>query len=297
MALLPVSESNLPDAALLKAALAGLPTAAPIVIMLHGYRFSPGSVAHDPHRHILSETPEPGCWKAISWPRHLGLLGDQGLAIGFGWEARGTLWAAHRNAALSGHRLAMLIHALRAIDPHRPIHILAHSLGARVAFSALGQLPKDGVQRLILLAAALFRPEAQAALASPAGRSAQVFNVTGRENLLFDALLRLALPHLGPALGRGRIKQGNWLDLHLDNAVSLTRLADLGYPIAAPTARICHWSGYLRPGVWRLYRALLLTPALTPLPFLRGALAPANAPVLPATAAAKPPAIGQGQHS
>ncbi len=274
MSLLPVNEANLPDVATLGAALDRLAPDAPVVILLHGYRFSPSTPPHDPHRHILSDTPDPGCWKAISWPRHLGLTGDQGLAIGFGWEARGTIWAAHRQAALAGDQLARLIATLRAIDPARPVHIFGHSLGARVAFAALHRLPRHAVQRVILLAAAVFRGEAAAALATPAGQTAQVFNVLGRENGVFDLLLCAALPHLGLTVGRGVMTASNWLDLPLDHGPSLSRLAGLGYPIPAPAARICHWSGYLRPGVWRLYRALLLTPGLTPLPFLRAELAP-----------------------
>lgn len=273
MPILQVSAEDLPAAAVLAAAVAGLPAAAPVVILLHGYRFSPASPQHDPHRHILADSPDPDCWKAISWPRHLGLSGGQGLAIGFGWEARGTIWAAHAQAKGSAVALARLIRRLRQIDPHRPVHIFAHSLGARVAFCALTLLPPGAVQRLILLAAALFRPEARAALATPAGQTAQVFNVLGRENLMFDLLLRAALPHLGASLGRGNITLPHWLDLPLDDPASLLRLADIGYPIPMPAVRICHWSGYLRPGVWRLYRDILLHPAQTPLAYLQDQLA------------------------
>lgn len=274
MPLLPVSDSRLPSASVLDAALAGLPASAPVVILLHGYRFSPSQPGSDPHLHILSARPTRACRKAVSWPRHLRLTGDSGLAIGFGWEATGSIWAAHAQAARAGRRLAILIGDLRRIAPDRPIHLMAHSLGARVAFCALPLLPRHAVQRLVLLAAALSLSEARAGLASPAGQTAQVFNVVGRENAVFDLLLRAALPLGGARLGRRRIIAANWLDLPLDTGVALRGLAGLGYPITPPAAWICHWSSYLRPDVWRLYRGLLLTPRQTPMQLLRDQLGP-----------------------
>ena len=64
------------------------------MMMIHGFRFAPGARAQDdPHQHILSFTPFEGCWKAISWPRHLGFgrCPQEGLAIAFGWRALGTI--------------------------------------------------------------------------------------------------------------------------------------------------------------------------------------------------------------
>ncbi len=280
MAHLAISDRRLPNPAALATALATAAPGAPIVVMIHGYRFAPDTPFHDPHRHILSPVPERGCWKAVSWPRHLGLMGRQGLAIGFGWQARGTIWQAHRGAARAGRRLARLIAALHATAPDRPLHIFAHSLGARVALTALDGLPAGAVGRIILLSAAAFRHEARAALATPAGARAEVINVRGRENTLFDLMLRLALPLHGPTLGAG-FAAPNWLDLPLHDAHARDRLRALGYRIAAHRARVCHWSGYLRPGVWRFYRAALHHPAQTPLPLLRAQIYPAPAQISP----------------
>ncbi|WP_191090056.1 DUF726 domain-containing protein [Histidinibacterium aquaticum] len=271
MSLLQVNSDDLPDGPRLRAALERLPPGAPVVVMIHGFKFAPGS-SSDPHRHILSLEPRRDCWKSVSWPRHLGLAGGGGLAIGFGWPARGSIWRAWRASARAGRRLSRLLTMLREVAPERPIHLVGHSLGARVALLALPGLPERTVGRIILISAAVFRTEATRLAVSPAGCSAEIFNVTGRENTLFDLLLRLAMPLGGRTLGQGGPSGRNWLDLPLDRSGPLLALRGLGYRISAPRARICHWSGYLRPGVWRLYRALLLTPARTPLPLLRNRL-------------------------
>jgi len=273
MGLLPINMGERPNEARLRAALDNLPAAAPVVVMIHGFRFSPHVPAHDPHRHILSVRPEIACWKAVSWPRHLGLAGDAGLAIAFGWPARGTIWQAMARTAPAAAELAALVLLLRRIAPARPVHLIGHSLGARIALMTCAAVPAGAIERVILISAALFRAEALQALSRPgAARSAELINVSGRENLLFDMLLRLCLPTGGPTIGAG-IEAANWLDLRLDSPHALQALARFGYRIPPPRAAICHWSGYLRPGVFRLYRDLLLAPAQLPLPVLRAALA------------------------
>jgi hypothetical protein len=112
---------------------------------------------------------------------------------------------------------------------------------------------------MVLLAAAETRGRARAALASPAGRSVEVINVTTRENDLFDACFEWGI-HLGLntsiGQGLGRTHPG-WHDLWIDQPRTLAALAALGYPLAQPARRICHWSPYLRPGAIGLYRALI----------------------------------------
>lgn len=269
MSILPVNEDALPPLAELSAALGALPADAPVVVLIHGFRFSPFAADQDPHGHILAQHPVRDCWKAVSWPRHLGLHGAGGLAIGFGWEARGSIWAAHARAARAGLRLSRLILALGEVAPGRAVQVFAHSLGARVALTALPRLPAGSVGRLVLLAAAASRAEARAAMDSPAGRRAEVVNVLGRENILFDILLRAALPLRGATLGGGLDGRSNWLDLPLDRPAALVALAGLGHRIRPSRVTICHWSGYLRPGIFGLYRAILHRPAETPLATLR----------------------------
>ena len=58
-------------------------------------------------------------------------------------------------------------------------------------------------------------------------------------------------------IGHQGITRPNVRTLQLDHADSLKALKTAGFPIAPPKNRVCHWSPYLRPGVFRLYRAFL----------------------------------------
>ncbi|MFC2968964.1 alpha/beta hydrolase [Acidimangrovimonas pyrenivorans] len=278
----PVAAESRPLDAVLAGALAALPAGAPIMVMLHGFRFSPTVIGQSPHSHILSLEPDPQCWKALSWPRHLGFEGaaQEGLAIAFGWEARGTLWRAYDEAALAGRALATLLNRIAALAPGRRVGALAHSLGARVLLQALPHLDSPAVDSAVLLAAAEFRSRAAAALASPAGRAVEIVNVTSRENALYDLMIETLIPRpRDRTLGRGLPGPSRrWLDLPLDHAPTLAALSGLGHPVAPPGRRACHWSTYLRPGVFGLYRALL--EGELALGALRAALpTPANTPL------------------
>lgn len=262
------------DTAHLSRRLANLPAGAPVVVMIHGYRFAPGLAGCCPHGHILSMNPPEGDRKATSWPRHLGLTGDNGLAIGLGWAARGSVQGAYRRAAAAGQALADLAAKVQSIDPDRQIDVIGHSLGARVALQALPHAAPGAFRRIILLAAAETRRPARAAMDSPAGRCVELVNVTTRENDLFDFALEW-LVGLGTdtALGQGlRRPLPNWLDLQIDQQATLGVLGRLGHILPPPPARICHWSAYLRPGIFRLYRALM--DGSLPVATLRAALPP-----------------------
>lgn len=253
----------------LQPALARLAPGAPIVVMVHGFRYCPSSAATDPHRHILADRPATDHWKTVSWPARLGLRGAQGLAVGFGWPASGTIWQAYGRAPRAGADLAALLDRIGTAAPGHPLHLMAHSLGARVGLHAMALAPRR-VRRAVLISPACFRAEARR-LAPETG--AEVFSVLGRENTAYDWMLRAVLPHGGCTLGRGGPGGERWLDLHLGAAHVRAGLARLGHQIAPPRARVCHWSGYLREGVWDLYRALIQRPGETPLPVLRAQLA------------------------
>jgi hypothetical protein len=288
------------DAAL-DAAPGGLGPDTPVIVLIHGYKHSPFCPARDPHTHILSLAPR-ACRKAVSWPGLLG-LGDGGdgpepLCIALGWNARGTLWQAYARAAQAGSALADLSAWVRARRPGTPLHVLAHSLGARVALSALPHMAPGAMGRAVLLAAAEMHRPAAAFLGSPAGRMTEVLNVTSRENAVFDRMLEwLVAPHvlgdraLGAAHVRARARLGHpaarWLDMAIDDSATRAALAALGIAVGPPDRRVCHWSVYLRPGLFDLYRPLL-TGAL---PFARlRALLPT-----PAVAEARPgPALAPG---
>ena len=282
MAHFAVTEDRLPSRHRLRRALDGLHPDAPVVIMLHGLKYDPGEPVNDPHRHIFALNPDPGHKRAVSWPRRLGLRGPHALALGYGWRARGSIWRAHRRAGQTAAPLTRLIARIAALDPDRPIHIIAHSLGARVALRALDGLPAHTVHRVILIAAAAFESELRHALATPAGSTAEIINIRSRANWIFDVMLRLALPHWGATLGRGRLRRPNLLDLAIDDRTTAARLAAAGYALPEVAPRICHWSAYLRRDACALYRALLHRPGATPLPYLRRLLnQPASRPALP----------------
>ncbi|AJE48201.1 alpha/beta hydrolase [Celeribacter indicus] len=254
------------DLAALEAALARVPREAPVVICVHGYRFCPDSLAHTPHGHILSLDPVRADPRAVSWPRGLGFTGEtpeEGVCVALGWSARGSIWQAAARARPTAEALARVI---RRID--RPVHLLAHSLGARVALGALPALPAGAVGRIILLAGAEFRAAARLAMTSEAGRTAEVFNVTSRENALYELLFQAALLGAqGPARTLGAGLGGtlpNWCDLPIDATATRDALARMGFPVPAPDRRVCHWSPYLRAGLFELYRAMLRSPEALP---------------------------------
>lgn len=274
MALSSFNCEDQPDIEGLRRSVAQLRHEAPIILMIHGYRFSPHEPLHSPHEHILSAHPSRRCWKARSWPRQLRLDQNGALGIAFGWNARDSFWEAFERTPAAATALADLIATLQAIAPTVPIHILAHSLGARIALQALSGLAPGSVRRLILLSAAAFQTDATSALAGPAGKCVEVFNVQGRENTLFDLLLRGAYPWAGPTLGRGGVAARNWIDIPLHRTDIRDQLRSLGYPIGAAAVPICHWSSYLRPGVFGLYRSVFYEPRSTPLHLLKRHLAP-----------------------
>lgn len=249
----------------LAAALEGLAPGAPIVIMVHGFRYCPNDPENDPHQQILSPRPTLDHWKVVSWPRKMRLRGDQGLVIGYGWSARGTIWQAYGAAGQTGVRLARLITQLRAHAPNRAIHLMGHSLGARVCVTALDHAPIGAVRRAILISPAMFAQEARTGALS----RTEVISILGRENTAFDMMLRAVMPHKGATLGRGGPDHANWLDLRLDCSRAQAALRLLGHRVVPAQRRVCHWSGYLRPGVWGVYRALVKRPEQTPLPYLR----------------------------
>lgn len=244
--------------------LARLAPSAPVVAMVHGYRFSPGAGQHCPFGHIFALNPDTLLRgrhdkTLVSWPRHLGLGGAAGLAIAFGWPARGWIGHVNARAMAAGAGLAALAAAIAEIDPARQLDVIGHSLGARAALAALPHARPGHLRRLILLAGAETRGPALRALRSAAGQAAQIINVTTRENDLFDFLYEW-----GVAAGRDTaIGQGlgcalpNWINLQLDGPHNLQALVQLGYPLPTPPARVCHWSPYIRPGIFTLYRAIL----------------------------------------
>ncbi len=234
----------------------------PVKIMIHGFKYLPGHPNFCPHDGILSRQPIGKAPRIISWPRHLGLRGQkgEGLGISFGWNARGSIWKAYDAAQSAGDALVQLLDILKALAPNRPIQLIAHSLGARVAIRAIHNSQDGTVSHAILMAAAEYQSIAERAFSSLSGMPVSVLNVSSRENDVFDYLLERLIPRpsLGDRmLGHGSLSITNMATLQLDNPESLAAMQTNGYPVAKPQRRICHWSPYLRPGVFPLYRAFL----------------------------------------
>lgn len=241
-------------------ALAGLSHGQCVTIMTHGLRFSPFVPEKDPHTHILSLTPR-ACWKAVSWPRHLHLDRESaGLGIAFGWHAVGPLRQVATRAFAAGDALADLIAYIHQRRPDLCLNLIAHSLGARVVLRALSQAPAASVARVILMSGAEYRSVADAAMDSAAGHSVQVLNVYSHENAVFDGLFRAAVP--APkltdwTLSGGLRRRVGWCDLRADCSRTRDLLHLYSVRTRAPVTRVCHWSTYLRPGLFRLYRRVL----------------------------------------
>ncbi len=253
----------------------------PVTVMVHGYKYLPGHPRHCPHDTIFARAPSVTDPRVIGWPRHLGLRGQQGegLGISFGWNARGTIWDAHAEAAVAGEALAHLLAEVRRHAPARPVNLVAHSLGARVALTAIACGRPGAVTRAVLLAAAEYAGVARDALTGASGRATQVLNVTSRENDLYDFLMeRLVAPDKpnDRMLGHGNPALPNLVTLQLDDAASLEALRTAGFPIAEPQRLVCHWSPYLRAGVFPLYTAFLSN--TLPLGRLRALLPEAGTP-------------------
>lgn len=230
-------------------------TNGPICIMVHGFRYAPNSGLSCPHQSLFSNVTRHPSPHVISWPRH---LNAGGLTIGLGWQARGTLWAAYREAQEAAFGLATICLRIKKTAPDRPVNIIAHSLGARVALQSLSKLPAHSISNMILLAAAEYRSEATKALETRAGETCEVLHVTSGENQLYDILFQyLISPPARRDRAFGTRRLGHARTLLLDNEATLEGLHRLGFRIGAPSRRICHWSPYLRKGVFALYNALM----------------------------------------
>jgi len=265
--------------ALLAPQLAALAPDAPVVILIHGYKFDPGPTHRpqdDPHRSLYAFGADLGSWKVRSWPEGLGFhpqSPEGGLCIGFGWPAiephfphllgaRRTGFAAvYDRAADYGFHLAELIARIRGLDPGRPVDLLAHSLGARVALCALPHL-EAAPDRIVLLGAAEFDARARESLAAHRGlRQPQVYNVTARANDFYDAMFETFAPRRGwreRAVGLGlRDPLPFWLDVQLDRQDLTDWINAQGIALKPSEARLCHWSFYTRGGAFDVYQAIL----------------------------------------
>lgn len=274
---------------------------APIVVLIHGYRYDPAAGAlTDPHQTLFAYDPlrpRTDRWqKTESWPRGLGFTpeddtGREGLCIAFGWAARprarfGRFCAAYANAEAAGRALLRTVEVIARVHPGRKVDFVAHSLGARVVLCAMRLAAQrrrhdllDAMGRAIMLGPAELSFMARGTLArvdSVTRRGGpSIYAMLARENDVFDALLE----HFAPAIpmrrkigigamgfGKGR---RNWLDLQIDHPETRRWLAERGAMIGGEPRRACHWGVYNRPGTLDLYAAILRDRARWSIPALR----------------------------
>jgi hypothetical protein len=249
---------------------------APVVVLVHGYRFDPGQAAADPHRSLFAFRPPSADRRVRSWPAGLGIAdddGESGLAIGFAWPAavshlaalvrhRRTGFAvAYQRAGALGAGLAALIGLIRSLAPSVPVDVLAHSLGARVALAALPHLD-CAPARMILLGAAEIDARAHEALEMMrVPVPPQIYNVTARANDVYDLAFECFAPRRSwgeRAVGAGlRNPPPYWVDVQLDRADVTRWINGQGIPLTPSRARLCHWSFYTRDGAMAVYQAIL----------------------------------------
>ncbi len=251
-----------------------VPPGAPIVVLVHGWKFHPAIPGADPHRSLFGFR-DGGRPRAGSWPEGLGIAdddGESGLAIGFGWPAcaphlssllrRGRTGFAevYERAGEAGAALAVLVTLVQALAPGRAVDVLAHSLGARVALAALPHLDR-APERMILLGAAELASRARAFVTMRRGDAAPaIYNVTARSNDPYDLAFECFVP--GRARGERAVGAGVpglacWLDLQIDRSEVTAWATAQGVALRPETARCCHRGFYTREGALTLYQAIL----------------------------------------
>ena len=132
---------------------------APVVVLIHGYKFHPGRRDRDPHRSLFAFRPERVDRKVRSWPEGLGFADDAGatgLCVGFAWPAS----APHltQPARCRPHRLR------RGLRPRRGARVPARR--ARRAPATAGARTADRPSRAFAR-----RPGGARRAAAPRGRA------------------------------------------------------------------------------------------------------------------------------
>ena len=262
----------------------------PLVVMVHGYKFDPyDPESENPNDFLYHYDPdrvESDRWKRpASWPLGLGFrerdpYGVSGLCVGFAWSSRprqrmGAFCRAYQEASEAGRALLQTLDTLAEAHPNRDIDIFVHSLGARVALTALRVAAKRGradllerIGKVVLLGPAelvsVARDTMEAIERAAPARQPEIYSVVARENDFFDVLVERFSPKIEGVTpicvgshGMGEDFDG-WLDLQLDSPALNNWLSARGVEIGGgPPRRVCHWGVYNRPGALDFYADIL----------------------------------------
>lgn len=290
-----------------KAAAPALRKTQPLVVMVHGYKFDPFLAnAANPHDYLYHFDPDRAVsdrWqRPASWPLGLGFRerdpwGVHGLPVGFAWSSRpnqriGAFCRAYQEAAVAGRALLYTLEVLAEAYPRRDIDIFVHSLGARVALTALRVAARRGrvdllerIGRVLLLGPAelvgVARETMQAIDDAALARRLEIYSIVARENDFFDVLVERFAPRIEGVQpicvgshGMGEDFEG-WLDLQLDSPALKDWLEARGVVIGGgPPRRVCHWGVYNRPGALDFYAGILRDRACWSIDAMRAAGVP-----------------------
>ena len=240
-----------------------LPSTRKIIIMINGFDYDPTEHSDDnPHQTLFREWGE----------RVQTLAGDDWECFGFGWYSaelepsswlggliRGY-WNPYRwGWELAGQAAGILAKAIqsRLDGSNAEICIIAHSLGARVALSALAQLPSDSVMRVLLLNGSSY---SQSSKVIATYTDSHVLNVIVKADDVLNKLGSVFAPEafIEAVVGQSGIENPpvNWLDICLDDPDVQARATACGYDNIRgdnPNNIADHWYSYTHADNWPLF--------------------------------------------
>lgn len=240
-----------------------LPMEPRIVVMVNGFDYDPTEHSNDnPHQTLFRE-----------WASKIRELStDEWECFGFGWYSAelepsswlGGLTRSHWNPYrwgwdLAGRAAGVLAQTIqnRLNASNDDICIIAHSLGVRVALSALAQLPSDAVRRVLLLNGSEY---SQSAKVIATYTDSQVLNIIVKADDVLNKLGSVFAPEafIKAVVGRSGIENPpvNWVDVCLDDPDVQEWAAACGYPDISgdnPGNIADHWYSYTHEPNWPLF--------------------------------------------
>ena len=240
-----------------------LPSARHIIIMVNGFDYDPTETGEDnPHRTLFVDWSDnihafaAHEWECFSFGWYSAELQPAswmgGLVRGYwnpyrwGWELAGK----------AGGILAKTIEP-RLDDSGSDIRIIAHSMGARVVLTALAQLPRSSVKRVLLLNGSEY---SQTAWVVAHYTEAHVLNVVVEADDVLSKLGSVFAPQefIESVVGQSGLADSpdSWLDIRLDHPEVQRRASACGYDELRgdnPKKIADHWYTYTHKPNWKLF--------------------------------------------